>query len=480
MKTKLAAISALISLATPVLFAHRIDEYLQAIIVSAGPKDLQASMRLIPGVAVSNSVIAAIDSNGDGVFSASEQRAYAQKVLHDLALSVDGESLTPRLADVSFPSAAEMKEGLGEIRITFVADLPSRRGQRALVIENHHEPRMSVYLMNCLVPQESSIRIVAQNRNENQSYYRVDYMQSSGEQDSWLTHWQTGLLSAMSPLSGVPSMFRLGMRHIAEGTDHLLFLLALLLPAPLLAVGSRWATHGSVRYSLMQIVRVVTAFTIGHSLTLALGASGLVSLASRLVEVLIAFSILVSAVHALRPLFPGREPMIATFFGLVHGLAFATTLQNLGVNPWQRIAGILGFNLGIESMQLLVVASILPSLLILSRMPVYRFFRFAGASFAGIAALGWIAERLLGVHTDVDAMVDGVARHGVWLAAALFATSLILWLNGQSAAVNGNHANAFLNPAGLSAGKLVSPECGPRRPRSAFVLPPSPMGESKY
>jgi hypothetical protein len=231
----------------------------------------------------------------------------------------------------------------------------------------------------------------------------------------------------------------------------------------------------------MQIVRVVTAFTIGHSLTLALGASGLVSLASRLVEVLIAFSILVSAVHALRPLFPGREPMIATFFGLVHGLAFATTLQNLGVNPWQRIAGILGFNLGIESMQLLVVASILPSLLILSRMPVYRFFRFAGASFAGIAALGWIAERLFNVHTDVDAMVDGVARHGVWLAAALFSTSLILWLNGQSiSAVNENHANGLLNPVGLLTGKLVLPECAPRRPRSAFVLQPSPMDESKY
>jgi hypothetical protein len=343
-----------------------------------------------------------------------------------------------------------MKEGLGEIRITFAADLPGRRGQRALVVENHHEPRMSVYLMNCLVPQESSIRIVAQNRNENQSYYRVDYMQSGGAQDSWLTRWQAGLLSAMSPLSGVPSMFRLGMRHIAEGTDHLLFLLALLLPAPLLAAGSRWAMHGSVRYSLMQIVRVVTAFTIGHSLTLALGASGLVSIPSRIVEVLIAFSILVSAVHALRPLFPGREPLIAAFFGLVHGLAFATTLQNLGVNPWQRIASILGFNLGIESMQLIVVAAILPSLVILSRMPIYRVFRFAGAGFAGVAALGWIAERLFNVHTDVDAMVDGVARHGVWLAAALFSASLILRLNGQSiSAVNGNHASGLLNPAGL-------------------------------
>src|SRR5262249_38056686 len=153
--------------------------------------------------------------------------------------------------------------------------------------------------------------------------------------------------------AGVPNMFRLGMRHIAEGTDHLLFLIALLLPAPLVAVRGRWAAFGSIRHSLIQIVRVVSAFTIGHSITLALGASGIVALPSRAVEVLIAFSILVSSLHALRPIFPGREPMIAASFGLIHGLAFATTLQHLGVGAWQRVASILGFNLGIETMQLI-------------------------------------------------------------------------------------------------------------------------------
>jgi hypothetical protein len=162
-------------------------------------------------------------------------------------------------------------------------------------------------------------------------------------------------------------------------------------------------------------VRVVTAFTIGHSATLAWGAWRLVSLPSCTVEVLIALSILVSAVHALRPLFPGREPLIAAGFGLVHGLAFATTLQNLGVGPWQRIASILGFNLGIETMQLIVVVAILSSLLILSRTPAYTAFRLGGALFASFASLGCIIERSFGVPGFVDGLVDRIAQRGVWI-----------------------------------------------------------------
>jgi hypothetical protein len=222
-------------------------------------------------------------------------------------------------------------------------------------------------------------------------------------------------------------MFRLGMRHIAEGTDHLLFLIALLLPAPLLAVRSRWTTFGGVRRSLIQILRVVTAFTIGHSITLALGASGLVSLPNRPVEVLIAVSILVSAVHALRPLFPGREPMIAAGFGLIHGLAFATTLQKLGVGAWQRIASILGFNLGIETMQLIVVCAILPSLLLSSRTPAYTVLRLTGATFAAFASVGWIFERLFGLNYSVDVVVDSVAQRGEWIAIFLAASSIGVW-----------------------------------------------------
>ena len=426
MKKKLAILLAFLSLGVPA-FAHRLDEYLQAMIVSVEQGRIQVSMRLIPGIAVSSAVIAAIDSNGDGVFAEAEQQTYAREVLGNLTLNVDGQALKPRLREVSFPAPAEMKEGLGEIHIEFAADLPAGGPHRTLVIENHHEPRRSVYLMNSLVPQEPNIRVTAQNRNQNQSYFRLDYVQAGPQQASLLSLWRSRVVTGLAPFAGVPSMFRLGLRHIAEGTDHLLFLIALLLPPPLLAVRSRWAGAGSIRHSLVQIVRVVTAFTIGHSATLALGAWGLVSLPSRAVEVLIAFSILVSAIHALRPLFPGREPAIAAGFGLVHGLAFATTLQNLGVGPWQRIASILGFNLGIETMQLMVVGAILPSLLILSRTPAYTVFRLGGALFAGFASLGWMIERLFGVPDFVDGWVDRLAQRGVWIAISLLVINIVLW-----------------------------------------------------
>jgi hypothetical protein len=222
-------------------------------------------------------------------------------------------------------------------------------------------------------------------------------------------------------------MFRLGMRHIAEGTDHLLFLLALLLPAPLMVFDSRWVGFAGVRHSLLQILKVVTAFTIGHSITLAFAASGLVHVPARPIEVLIAVSILISAAHALRPLFPGREAGIAAFFGLIHGLAFAATLGELGLTRWERVVSILGFNLGIETMQVMVVAATMPSLVLLSRTRGYLVLRAGGALFAGFASLGWIAERLLDVHTSVDVVVNSVAHNALWMAGILFLTSLISW-----------------------------------------------------
>lgn len=148
---------------------------------------------------------------------------------------------------------------------------------------------------------------------------------------------------------------------------------------------------------------------------------------SRPIEVLIAVSILVSAIHALRPIFPGKEAGIAAFFGLIHGLAFAATFGELGLGRWERVAGILAFNLGIETMQLIVVAATMPSLVLMSRTRAYPFLRVGGALFAGVASVGWIAERLLGAHSSVDVVVDGVAHHAVWIAGALFMISLGCW-----------------------------------------------------
>jgi len=280
--------------------------------------------------------------------------------------------------------------------------------------------------MNCLVPRDPDIRIVTQNRNERQSFYQLDYVQAGGSSDSPLYKWWTNVRGSMSAL-GFATIFRLGMRHIAEGTDHLLFLLVLLLPAPLIVVGSRWAGFVGVRSSVLHILRIVTAFTIGHSITLALAAFGLVRVPSRPIEVLIAVSILVSSIHALRPIFPGKEAGIAAFFGLIHGLAFAATLSELGLGRWERVAGILAFNLGIETMQMVVVAATMPSLVLMSRTRTYPVLRIGGALFAGFASVGWITERLFGMHGSVDLMVGAAAHHALWIAMAFFLISLGCW-----------------------------------------------------
>jgi HupE / UreJ protein len=424
LKGKLIAVAAVLLSVGGVASAHRLDEYLQATILSVEKDHVRASMRLIPGVAVSSSVIASIDSNGDGTLSSAEEHAYAEKVLGELFLSVDGNSVRPRLVSVAFPQIEQMREGLGEIHIEFTADLPRGGGNRRLVLENHHLSATSAYLVNTVVPRDPGIRIVSQKRNEQQSFYELDYEQAVGNAEPEQANGWANFRFRISSV-GFLSLFRLGMRHIAEGSDHLLFLLALLLPAPLVVSGSHWAGSGGVRRSLLRMLEIVTAFTVGHSTTLVLAALGFVHVPSRPVEVLIAFSILISAIHAVRPIFPGKEAVIAAFFGLIHGLAFATTLGNLGLGRWERVSGVLAFNLGIETMQMIVVGVTLPSLILLSRSRAYSFLRLGGALFAGFASLGWIAERLFGVHHSVDFLINNIAHHAGWIAGALFLLSLI-------------------------------------------------------
>ena len=416
------AIAACVLLFGKTAFAHRIDEYLQATILSLETNCVQASMRLIPGILVSPSLIADIDSNGNGVFSESEERAYAQHVLGDLSITIDGKRVQPKLVSWSFPQPVQLRDGLGGIHIGYTMDLPSGGRNRNLILVNHHLSWTSVYLINVLVPQDRDIRILSQKRNDQQSLYELDYQQmaaiDAGPRRPWtgLRIWLTGVQFS--------SLFQLGMRHIAGGTDHLLFLLVLLLPAPLLVSGLRWGAPISVRLSLLRILGIVTAFTIGHSITLSLAAFCAINVPSRPVEVMIAASIFVSAVHSFRPIFPGKEALIAVFFGLIHGLAFAATLDRLGLGHWERVAGILAFNLGIETMQMIVVAAVLPSLMLMSRTSPYAILRIGGAAFAGAAAMGWVVERLLGIDTPVDAIVNAWARHSVLIAVSLFLMAL--------------------------------------------------------
>ncbi|MDB5149522.1 MAG: hypothetical protein JWQ57_3542 [Mucilaginibacter sp.] len=227
---------------------------------------------------------------------------------------------------------------------------------------------------------------------------------------------------------GFKSMFALGMQHIKEGTDHLLFLIVLLLPATLLINGKQWGKFGGTKYSILRLLKIVTSFTIGHSITLLIGALGWLKLPAQPVEILIAFSILVSAIHAIRPIFPGKEMYVAAGFGLIHGLAFASVLANLKLSAGTMALSILGFNLGIEVMQLFVVLITIPWLILLSQTPAYRYIRIGGAIISGTVAIAWILERATQTPNFVSVFVNKAALQAHWAILVLAALALITTL----------------------------------------------------
>jgi hypothetical protein len=185
-----------------------------------------------------------------------------------------------------------------------------------------------------------------------------------------------------------------GVEHIWSGIDHLLFVIALLLPAPLERTSGTWARRPHFGLTLREIVKVVTAFTVAHSISLALGFFGLVVLPARWVEATIAFSIFAAAWNNLRPFIPGRSWVIALGFGLVHGLGFAGALRNLAIPLHARGIALAGFNVGVELGQLALVALALPLLYAASRRPWYpRRVMGAGSFAVAWLAVVWTLER---------------------------------------------------------------------------------------
>jgi HupE / UreJ protein len=214
-----------------------------------------------------------------------------------------------------------------------------------------------------------------------------------------------------TPAAGLADMLGYGYHHVLEGADHLLFLITLLLVAPLVVTAGRWRRRDGVLSTTRKVVQVVTAFTAGHSLTLIASALGWVSLPSAPVEVLIAASVAVSALHAIRPLARHGEEIIAAAFGLVHGLAFAGILADLGLAGAPSLLALLSFNVGVELAQLATVALVFPSLYLASRTRFYPALRLIGGAMALAAATGWALERLGVLANPLAAIEDTLIGH---------------------------------------------------------------------
>ncbi|RZS54921.1 HupE/UreJ family protein [Sphaerotilus mobilis] len=186
-----------------------------------------------------------------------------------------------------------------------------------------------------------------------------------------------------------------GVWHIWLGYDHVLFLLALLLPAVLLWDGGRWQGVARIGHAGREVLAVVTAFTLAHSVTLSLATLGWISLPSRAVESVIALSVALAAANNLRPTVMGRRWLAAFGFGLIHGFGFASVLADLGLPSDALSLSLVGFNIGVELGQVAIVALFLPLAFRARDTAFYRRVVLTGGSWLTLVlALVWLVERV--------------------------------------------------------------------------------------
>jgi hypothetical protein len=186
-----------------------------------------------------------------------------------------------------------------------------------------------------------------------------------------------------------------GIHHILGGYDHVLFLLCLLLPAVMRRPGGHWQPVERLGQAIWPVAGIVTAFTVAHSITLALAAVKLVSLPSWFIEPAIAATIVLAALDNVRPVFPVPRVAVAFCFGLIHGFGFASVLAELNLPTADFAWALLQFNLGLEVGQLMIVVVATALLFALRHWPRYRAVVIRGGSFAAMALAGiWFVERV--------------------------------------------------------------------------------------
>ena len=221
---------------------------------------------------------------------------------------------------------------------------------------------------------------------------------------------QTLDLTAGGLWQGFSAVVNLGILHILEGIDHVLFLVALLLPSVLRRrENSLWKPVGKFSTAFIYIIKIATAFTIAHSITLCLATLQIVQVPSRLVESIIAASIGLAALDIFIPIFRGRSWLIIFLFGLFHGFGFADVLAELGVTSQNALLSLFGFNLGVEIGQLAIIAVVFPILYFLRRQRFYSGFVIkSGASLLGVTSLYWFVERAFDVNIQVLPVLQGL------------------------------------------------------------------------
>lgn len=214
--------------------------------------------------------------------------------------------------------------------------------------------------------------------NQRQPIHHFELVQGGGQWTRWVSFvWE-------------------GVWHIWIGFDHMLFLVALLLPAVLRHEENRWRGVERFRDAMLNVLKIVTAFTFAHSITLSLAVLDIVRLPTRVVESAIAASVGVAAANNLLPHLKTRTWQIAFGFGLIHGFGFASVLIGFQLSGRTLALALLGFNVGVEIGQAVMVVAFVPLAFELGRSPLYTTTTLKPCSvLILIVSLLWILARLL-------------------------------------------------------------------------------------
>jgi hypothetical protein len=185
------------------------------------------------------------------------------------------------------------------------------------------------------------------------------------------------------------SFVKEGIWHIWIGLDHVLFLVCLILPA----VFPRKRAAESLKSASREVLEIVTAFTLAHSITLVISAVGFIQLPSRIVETAIALSVVAAALNNLVRVVDARWA-VAFALGLLHGFGFSSVLIDLGLPSGELVGSLLGFNLGVELGQMAIVIVLLPVLYVIRKTLAYQAVLWAGSGLTALLATMWTLERM--------------------------------------------------------------------------------------
>lgn len=216
---------------------------------------------------------------------------------------------------------------------------------------------------------------------------------SPGEPTLELTTADEGLLRTLF------EYIQEGVWHIWIGFDHILFLISLLLPAVLVLKDKAWAPVEAFMPACKSVLKVVTMFTVAHSITLWLAVMEYVTLPAQWVEATIALSIIITALNNLYPIAALKSWMIAFGFGLIHGFGFANVLIDLGLSSVALGVSLLGFNIGVELGPVAIVLVFLPVAYLLRETTFYSWVVLrAGSVVVAMIAAIWMYERIFNVE----------------------------------------------------------------------------------